>query len=242
MKGAVMKVGMSRLVAWSVFSLMVLAGWLAVARPAAGQAPEKGTGAAVAPAEKKLTGRLPAYYGEVVSKEQRARIYEIQARYGEVQSGRHRRGGNRWSEEPRSSRRDGGPRQGGGDDGGHPRCRRFHPDRGLPCARISEFEPRHTNVRQALGSLLLETSPQQPLDGRRRGRRQARPVRLLRDDGRDRVGHVFTAERALAGEHLVEDAAKRPDVGAAIDRLALRLLRRHVCRRAEDHTLHRHRR
>ena len=78
-----MKVGMSRLVAWSVFSLMVLAGWLAVARPAAGQAPEKGTGAAVAPAEKKLTGRLPAYYGEVVSKEQRARIYEIQARYGE---------------------------------------------------------------------------------------------------------------------------------------------------------------
>jgi hypothetical protein len=47
-----------------------------------GARPEKST-PDKATAEKKLTGRLPAYFGEVVSKEQRAKIYEIQSRYVE---------------------------------------------------------------------------------------------------------------------------------------------------------------
>ena len=42
-------------------------------------------------------------------------------------------------------------------------------------------------------------------------------------------------ERAPAGEHLVEHAAERPDVGAPIDGLPARLLRRHVGGRAENH-------
>ena len=33
---------------------------------------------------------------------------------------------------------------------------------------------------------------------------------------------------ALAAQHLVEDDAERPDVGALVDRPAFRLLRRHV--------------
>ena len=46
---------------------------------------------------------------------------------------------------------------------------------------------------------------------------------------------VLAAERALAGEHLVEDDAEGPDVGALVDRLAPRLFRRHVRGSAEDH-------
>ena len=38
-----------------------------------------------------------------------------------------------------------------------------------------------------------------------------------------------------AGQHLVEHAAERPDVGAPVDRFAARLLGAHVGGRAEDH-------
>ena len=43
-------------------------------------------------------------------------------------------------------------------------------------------------------------------------------------------------ERVSAGEHLVEDDAEGPDVGALVDGLALRLLRRHVGGGADDHS------
>ncbi len=49
---------------------------------------------------------------------------------------------------------------------------------------------------------------------RQQGRRDARPVRLLADDGDYRVGDVLTLERTPAGDHLVEHAAEGPDVRA----------------------------
>ena len=49
------------------------------------------------------------------------------------------------------------------------------------------------------------------------------------------VGDVFAVERAAPGQHLEQHDAERPDVGAAIDGLAARLLGRHVRGRPEDH-------
>ena len=46
---------------------------------------------------------------------------------------------------------------------------------------------------------------------------------------------VVAVERAPPRQHLVEHDAERPDVGAAIDGAAARLLGRHVGGRAEDH-------
>ena len=47
--------------------------------------------------------------------------------------------------------------------------------------------------------------------------------------------HRLAVEEPLAGEHLEEHDAEGPDVGALVDRLAARLLGRHVGGRAEDH-------
>ena len=46
---------------------------------------------------------------------------------------------------------------------------------------------------------------------------------------------VSPAKRRFPGEHLPEDDAEGPDVGALVDRLAARLLGAHVGRGAEDH-------
>ena len=50
---------------------------------------------------------------------------------------------------------------------------------------------------------------------------------------RDRVGRRLAAERALPGEHLVEDGAAGEDVGAVIDLARPRLFRRQVAERAQ---------
>ena len=54
------------------------------------------------------------------------------------------------------------------------------------------------------------------------------------ENGRDRVGHRLTIERFVTGEHLVEHAAKRPDVGALVDGFSSRLLGTHVGGGSED--------
>ena len=51
---------------------------------------------------------------------------------------------------------------------------------------------------------------------------------------RKHLGHVSAIEPGAPRQHLVEDDAERPDVGAAIDRLALGLLRGHVGGSPED--------
>lgn len=67
---------------WRAASLSLLVASMFVLGMASSPAQEPATPPA-AKAAKKLSGRLPPYYGEVVSKEQRERIYEIQAKYGE---------------------------------------------------------------------------------------------------------------------------------------------------------------
>ena len=64
--------------------------------------------------------------------------------------------------------------------------------------------------------------------------REPPPVRFALEDRGHRVGHGFPIERLPAGQHLVEDAAKGPDVGALVDRPAARLLGAHVGRGAEN--------
>lgn len=78
MKGLV-----ARSLVGNVLGLVVAFGALIAAQTAWAQAPASEKSGAAAPSEKKLTGRLPPYYGEVVSKEQRAKIYEIQTKYNE---------------------------------------------------------------------------------------------------------------------------------------------------------------
>jgi len=65
-------------------------------------------------------------------------------------------------------------------------------------------------------------------------RRQRRPVRIGTDHRRQRLRHRLAAEWPLPSQHLVQDHAKRPDVGALVEGLAAGLLRRHVCRGAEN--------
>ena len=56
----------------------------------------------------------------------------------------------------------------------------------------------------------------------RRGER--RPVGLALENLRDRVRDRVTGKGDAPGQHLVEHAAERPDVGALVDRLPARLL------------------
>ena len=85
--------------------------------------------------------------------------------------------------------------------------------------RRSFSRHRRISVRTAAGTV-----------GGQRG-----PVRLAAQHRRERVAHVLALERARPGEHLVEHAAERPHVTPLVRRAPLRLLRRHVRRRAEDH-------
>jgi hypothetical protein len=71
----------------------------------------------------------------------------------------------------------------------------------------------------------------------RRGRvgGKGRPVRLSFQDPGQNLGDVAAVECPFAGEHLVEKASERPDIGALVDRPAGRLLGAHVGGGAQDH-------
>ena len=74
----------------------------------------------------------------------------------------------------------------------------------------------------------------QPLQFLRRGVRDfARWLRVLFHDGRQCGGARFTPECALACDHLVQHRAEGKKVGTRIQSFSLRLLRRHVCDRAQ---------
>jgi hypothetical protein len=57
---------------------------------------------------------------------------------------------------------------------------------------------------------------------------------LVLDDGREHFADVFAVERLAAGEHLVEDDAKGPNVGALVDGPTSGLLGTHVGCGAKD--------
>ena len=65
------------------------------------------------------------------------------------------------------------------------------------------------------------------------GRSLSTRRRVVAQDRRQERRHGLALERAAAREHLVEHRAEREDVGARVDGLAARLLRRHVGGRAE---------
>ena len=48
------------------------------------------------------------------------------------------------------------------------------------------------------------------------------------------VSDAVSPANAAPGQHLVEDAAKRPDISALVDALPASLLRAHIGGRAED--------
>ncbi len=102
--------------------------------------------------------------------------------------------------------------------------------------RADSFE-RHSrlaDVAQSLARLAFKAALEERPDGAWRAGRERRQVDRLPQDGRHRVGDVLALEQPAAGQHLVADDAKSPDVGPAIDGLAARLLGRHVGGGPED--------
>ena len=97
-------------------------------------------------------------------------------------------------------------------------------------SRASRMSPKPT------AAILLEAPAQHSPDAFRRVAGQARPVRLGVQHRGYRLRRVVAVEGSRAGEHLEQHGAERPDVGAAIDRLAARLLGAHVGRGAQNHT------
>ena len=116
------------------------------------------------------------------------------------------------------------------------RSRRCHRDRRRSAGDdLIERVTRFADVAQARLRILRQEPLEQATQRRRRRRRQQRPVRLALEHAREDVGDVVAGEQALAGEHLEQHDAERPDVGALVDGPAARLLGRHVGRGAEDH-------
>jgi hypothetical protein len=94
--------------------------------------------------------------------------------------------------------------------------------------RFFDLDPHVASGLLSVAGVLHQAAVQKPVDGGRRLARQLRPVRLGADDGAQHIGDGLAVERTGASEHLLEYAAKRPEVGAAVDDLRARLLRRHV--------------
>ncbi len=126
---------------------------------------------------------------------------------------------------------------------GAPRRRRDDAGRadGFRFVRSREHQPRIAHVAQPLLRILDQTLRQERPNVSRRRRWQRTQIDLARHHVGECFGDGLGAEQSLAGQHLVEHDAERPDVGALVDRLPLGLLGTHVRRGAEDHPRLRHR-
>ena len=103
--------------------------------------------------------------------------------------------------------------------------------------KILEIQPSVRDVVQTPTRVALETAAQQ-LDEPARGRRRERlPIGFVLEHRSQGLGGGLLGEQFRAGQHLPQDDAKRPDVGPAVDLLALGLFRAHVGRGAEDDAL-----
>ena len=92
------------------------------------------------------------------------------------------------------------------------------------------------DVPQTLSGIALEATREEPPDRRRHRRRQLVERDVVFDYRRDRLGRGLAAKQATARQHLEQHYAERPDVRAFVDGPPLRLLGRHVRRRAENQT------
>ncbi len=87
----------------------------------------------------------------------------------------------------------------------------------------------------ALPGVFAKSTGDQRFQARRKpGRELAQGWRLVAQQGRQQLQAVLAAKCLPAGDHFVQEAAEREDVGARIHFLPLRLLRRHVGHGAEN--------
>jgi len=93
----------------------------------------------------------------------------------------------------------------------------------LRFGRVEE-DARFADVAEARAGVLDQAAAEEVLEMRGRVGDDRLPV----DDRRQGLRRVVTAVEALAGEHLGQDHAERPDVGAAVHWLPLGLLGRHI--------------
>ena len=98
-----------------------------------------------------------------------------------------------------------------------------------------DLERDVAEVARAQRRILHQQTLHQTRQGRVAQAIESRPRRLLLEHGGEDLGHAVAGERALAGERLVETATERPHVAAAIDVMALGLLRAHVGGGADQH-------
>ena len=101
--------------------------------------------------------------------------------------------------------------------------------------RLFKFEARVADVAQTALRIFLETALEQSSDADGRLRWQRAPVGLAFEDADDGIGDGLAAKRRPGCQHLVQHAAKRPDVGPLVDRLPARLLGTHIGGGARNH-------
>ncbi len=89
---------------------------------------------------------------------------------------------------------------------------------------LLEGEARVADVSEAALGIAFETPLQELPEPRRRVFREGLPVDRSLEHAGDRVADGLSLEETAPGEALVEDAAERPDVGAAVHDLPARLL------------------
>ena len=139
----------------------------------------------------------------------------------------------------RGEERDGGEAGRGHQQGGPAAVARGRdrpcPDRaGGGGARPLQVVAGVRDVAQALAWVALEAAPEHVANRGWRPCGEAAPVDLAREDGGENVRDRLAVEQPLAGQHLEQHDTEGPDVGALVDRLAPRLLGRHVGGGAED--------
>ena len=124
--------------------------------------------------------------------------------------------GGRPGQRARDHRRDPGPHR-----AAHRSRRRVGCRTGGAAGRrdqVLERDPRIPDVTEPVLRVAVETAAQNSSDGRRRLRREARPVDVGAQHRSERVGHGLAFEGLAPGEHLVQDRAERPDVRPLVRR------------------------
>src|SRR5215813_11510433 len=122
---------------------------------------------------------------------------------------------------------------------------RHNGTRGETSASATWFCPRRRNCATEMSAIrcwrsLLETHRHNRSYCRRDSRGQCAPVRRALENIGKCVGDVFAVECPPARQHLVENAAERPDVASLIDPFAASLLWGHVRRGPQNNPLLRH--
>ena len=92
-----------------------------------------------------------------------------------------------------------------------------------------EISQQSIDILIALAGIFLKCLGNDLLQPNRNARSQlVYRLRLFVDDRVNNRVAVVTAKRRLPGEHFVDHGTERPDVGALVERVSHRLLRRHV--------------